>query len=85
MPKVKKELPKAHIVFAGKHIIDYEPYFAKHKNLIEENEENITFLGLLDSGDLAHFYKNIDVLLYHHAPIAFQLLKSRHHTMVFQW
>ncbi len=63
MPQIKKSLPKAHIVFAGKHIMEYEPYFDHHKKLIEKNAKNITFLGLLDSGDLAHFYKNIDVFV----------------------
>ncbi len=63
IPNIKKALPNAHIVFAGKHLIDYEPYFELHKNLIQQHKNVITFLGLLDEGDLAHFYKSIEVFV----------------------
>lgn len=61
MPYIKKTVPKAHIVFAGKHQIDYEPYFERHKKLIAKNNKDITFLGLLSAGDLAYFYEHLDV------------------------
>lgn len=63
MPHIKKAVPNAHIVFAGKHLIDYEPYFEHHKKLIAKNRKDITFLGLLNAGDLAYFYESIDVFV----------------------
>ncbi len=63
IPEIKKAVPNAHIVFAGKHLIDYEPFFELHKELVQLHKNDITFLGLLDEGDLAHFYKSIEVFV----------------------
>ena len=61
--RIKKEVPSAHIVFAGKHKMDYEPYFDFHKKLIGAHKNDITFLGLLGPGDLSLFYSHLDVFV----------------------
>lgn len=63
MPHVIEKEPSAHFVFAGKTDIDYEPYFDKLAPLIEQNKDNLTFLGLLRDHNYTHFFKSIDTFV----------------------
>lgn len=63
MSEVIRRLPNAHFVFAGQTHMGYEPFFEKHTHLISQHKEHVTFLGLLDSADLAYFYKSIDLFV----------------------
>ncbi|MFQ5452087.1 MAG: glycosyltransferase family 4 protein, partial [Candidatus Paceibacterota bacterium] len=63
MPKILKHVPHAHIVFAGAKRMEYEPFFDKHKTLIQKHKQNVTFLGLLEAPDLTYFYKKLDVFI----------------------
>lgn len=62
IPFLTAAQPDAHLVYAGKHDIDYEDFFATCRPLLEEHRERITFLGLIeDRRRLAEFYAMCDV------------------------
>ncbi len=63
MPKVIKDLPQSHFVFAGKKKIDYEKTFENLLPKIKKLKSHITFLGLLNDDQLASFYKMIDFIV----------------------
>lgn len=57
-----KKIPNATIVLAGDYKIQYEEFWNKIKNLIEENKNQIRLLGLVkDPKELFTFYKSLDV------------------------
>jgi glycosyltransferase involved in cell wall biosynthesis len=66
MEKITKELPQAGVWFAGpyKNILGEEDYYQNLQPKINELEKkgNWKFLGLLNPGEMAAFYKNIDML-----------------------
>ncbi|MFN8528193.1 MAG: glycosyltransferase family 4 protein [Anaerolineae bacterium] len=54
---------RAHIVFAGEYDIPYETTWTRHKTLVDEHRDQLTFLGLMkDMQDMADFYAACDVL-----------------------
>jgi glycosyltransferase involved in cell wall biosynthesis len=63
LPLIRKVFPSAHIAFAGKHIVEYEPFFEQHRELFDSQKEHVTYLGLLSGGDLAYFYECLDVFV----------------------
>ena len=63
LPHILEKFPDAHLVFAGKKILDYEPFYEKHKKLFDSQKMNITYLGFLDEGDLSYFYESLDVFV----------------------
>lgn len=63
IPHVIKEIPDALFLFAGKKKMDYEPFYEINKDLIEENEDYLNFLGLLKEPELAEFYRNLDLFV----------------------
>lgn len=63
LPLILKEYPDAHLVFAGKKIMDYEPYYEKYSHIFKKYEKHVTYLGFLDAGDLRYFYENLDVFI----------------------
>ncbi len=63
LPAILKAIPDAHILFAGKKIIEYEPFYERYRDLFENQKEHVTFCGLLDGGDLACFYQSLDVFV----------------------
>lgn len=63
LPIILREIPNAHIVFAGKKVISYEPFFERHKQLFRRFDKNVTYLGLLSDGDYATFFESLDVFV----------------------
>lgn len=63
LPLILKRYPHAHVVFAGKKIIEYEPFYDHHKELFEKHSKNVSFMGFLQGGDLAYFYEKLDVFV----------------------
>ncbi len=63
IPFVVKAYPKAMFMFAGKKMLDYEPFYEKHRGLVEANATHLSFMGLLSGGDLAYFYKALEVFV----------------------
>lgn len=63
LPLILKAYPSAHLVFAGQKTLAYEPFYDRHKELFESQSDHITFLGLLDEGNLAVFYEALDVFV----------------------
>jgi glycosyltransferase involved in cell wall biosynthesis len=62
IPALTSELAEAHLVFAGKHDIEYEDFFARCRPLLEEHRDRVTFVGLLeDRQRVADFYAMCDV------------------------
>jgi len=62
IPLIIKKIPNATIVLAGDYKIQYEKFWNKIKNLIEENKSHIKLLGLVkDPKELFTFYKSLDV------------------------
>jgi glycosyltransferase involved in cell wall biosynthesis len=62
IPDLTLALPEAHLVYAGKHDIEYEDFFARCGPLLGEHRDRITFVGLLeDRQRLADFYAMCDV------------------------
>lgn len=59
---VVKENPNVHFVFAGDYKIQYEKFWDKIKDLIEENKKNLTLLGLIKGPkEIFAFYKSLAV------------------------
>lgn len=67
MPRLLQEYPNALVQFAGpyQNIIGEEAYFQRLSPLIRkyQNSGNWRFLGVLDPGQMAAFYPNLDVLV----------------------
>lgn len=63
LPFILNEVPDAHIVFAGKKIIEYEPFYERHRMLFDGLARHISYLGFLDKGNYAYFYKKLDVFV----------------------
>lgn len=63
LPHILQSVPKAHIVFAGKKDMDYEPFFEKNRELFDAYADSITYLGLLTDGDYAHFFECLDIFV----------------------
>ncbi len=63
IPLILEKIPMAHIVFAGKKVVEYEPFYERHKALFEKHSEHVTFLGLLNGGNYAYFYEKLDVFV----------------------
>jgi len=62
IPLVVKRYPGVHFVFAGDYKIQYEKFWERIKNLVEENKKNLTLLGLIkDQKKVFTFYKSLDV------------------------
>jgi glycosyltransferase involved in cell wall biosynthesis len=61
-PMIKARIPNAHLLFAGEREVVYEDTFAQSRSMIEEIQEDITFLGLItDLEEMANFYAMCDV------------------------
>jgi glycosyltransferase involved in cell wall biosynthesis len=61
-PQIKARIPNAHLVFAGESEVAYEDTFADSRSLVEDIDEDITFLGLIgDHQKMANFYAMCDV------------------------
>lgn len=63
IPLILKAYPDAHLVFAGKKIMDYEPFYEKYSHIFNTYEKYVTYLGFLEAGDLRYFYENLDVFV----------------------
>ncbi len=63
LPAIHAQHPGARIVFAGQHIIQYENFYERNRDLIKQYEDDLVFLGLIeDAQTLADFYGAVDVL-----------------------
>ncbi|MBI2641445.1 glycosyltransferase family 4 protein [Candidatus Roizmanbacteria bacterium] len=63
IPKVMREIPNAHFIFAGEIKMEYEDFFKKTQALFDRVRQNVTIMGLLDEKELAYFYKMIDFIV----------------------
>jgi glycosyltransferase involved in cell wall biosynthesis len=56
--------PGARIVFAGQHLIPYESYWERNRELVERFASRLTFLGVVPTfQEMADFYAACDVLV----------------------
>ena len=61
---INQKFPDTRVVFAGEKNIKYENTWKKHKNLVEQYQSQLTFLGLIrDKQEMADFYSACDVLV----------------------
>lgn len=62
IPSLLKEVPDAHVVFAGefKQVLG-ETFYEECLPLVQANTEHITFLGNVPMEDMPHFYRMCDV------------------------
>ncbi len=63
IPQVIEKIPQVHFVFAGETNIQYEKTFESLKKEVQKLKKHLTFLGLLDSKQLAKFYQTIDFII----------------------
>lgn len=64
LPIIRKEIPDAHLVFAGEKDVSYERTFEQYSALVEANRDHITFLGLIrDRQQMAEFYAMCDLFV----------------------
>lgn len=64
IPYIQKEIPNAHLVFAGELNVVYEDFYQRCQQLIEDNRESVTFLGLIrDPQRMADFYRMCDLFV----------------------
>jgi glycosyltransferase involved in cell wall biosynthesis/ubiquinone/menaquinone biosynthesis C-methylase UbiE len=62
LPLIREELPDAHLVFAGERNVVYDDFYKVCQPLIEQQQEHITFLGLIrDKQQMANFYAMLDL------------------------
>jgi glycosyltransferase involved in cell wall biosynthesis/SAM-dependent methyltransferase len=62
MPLVRERLPQAHLVYAGEHNVIYDNFYEHCRPLIEQQQDQITFLGLIrDPQRMANFYAMCDL------------------------
>jgi glycosyltransferase involved in cell wall biosynthesis len=63
LPTIHAQHPGTRIIFAGQHIIQYENFYERNRDLIKQYEDYLVFLGLIeDAQKLADFYGAVDVL-----------------------
>jgi glycosyltransferase involved in cell wall biosynthesis len=62
LPHLLREVPDAHLVFAGefKHVMG-ETFYEECLPLVEAVKEHVTFLGNVSGTDMPHFYRMLDV------------------------
>jgi glycosyltransferase involved in cell wall biosynthesis len=62
IPPLLREVPNAHVVFAGEfqHVMG-ETFYEECLPLVEAVKEHVTFLGHVPSEEMPHFYKMCDV------------------------
>lgn len=63
IPDIVRARPATRFVFAGDRDVHYERFFEHTAALRERVERHVTFLGLLDAGDLRAFYRSLDVFV----------------------
>lgn len=63
IPEILRRRPDARFAFAGEQHVHYERFFEQTAALLARVEEHVTFLGLLDAGDLAAFYRSLDAFV----------------------
>lgn len=63
IPKIVKNNPNAHFVFAGNIKIDYEDFYKNNLHKILVSKSFFSSLGLLKDYDLNFFYNNIDYIV----------------------
>jgi glycosyltransferase involved in cell wall biosynthesis len=51
-PRIKAQIPNAHLLFAGESEVAYEDTFADCRSLIAAIQEDITFLGLIEDNHI---------------------------------
>lgn len=62
LPLLRRTNPRAELVYAGDHEIDYEDFYRRCEQLVDACGEHLTFLGLIrDRRRLATFYSMCDV------------------------
>lgn len=76
IPKVVKEIPQAHFIFAGETKISYEKTFYNLKKNILNLKSHLTFLGLLNDSQLINFYRLIDFIVIPSRSDCFNLLQA---------
>lgn len=76
IPQVIKINADIHFVFAGENKIEYEKFYEKNKNKIENAKKNLTLLGLLNDDELAHFYQVIDLMVIPSRTDCFNLVQA---------
>ncbi len=60
---INRDFPKARIVFAGQHLIPYESFWERNRELVRRFEGQLVFLGVVPSFQaMADFYAACDVL-----------------------
>jgi glycosyltransferase involved in cell wall biosynthesis len=60
---INQTYPNARIVFAGQHLIPYESFWERQRELVERYAPQLTFLGVVPSvQEMANFYAACDVL-----------------------
>lgn len=59
------ELPAVHLLFAGEYqnVLGEEAYFRRLQPIIERYQDHVTFLGVLNSQQMADFYAACDLLV----------------------
>lgn len=64
MPRLRKELPGAHLVYAGETDISYENTYTSDWMRVASQKDNVSFVGLVrDPQTMANFYGMCDVLV----------------------
>lgn len=76
IPKVVKNYPNSHFVFAGNIMIDYEDFYNKNKNKISLVKSHLAILGLLKEVDLQNFYHSIDFIVIPSRSDCFNLVQA---------
>jgi glycosyltransferase involved in cell wall biosynthesis len=63
LPLLRREIPKAHLVFAGefKHVLG-ETFYEECQPLVEGQREHVTLLGNVPIAEMPHFYRMCDVV-----------------------
>lgn len=63
LPLLRREVPNAHLVFAGEyqHVMG-ETFYEECRPLIEQQREHVTFLGNVPMAEMPHFYRMCDVV-----------------------
>ncbi len=62
MPLIREQHPGAHLVYAGEQKVVYDNFYERCQPLIEQQQEHITFLGLIrDPQRMADFYAMCDL------------------------
>jgi len=63
LPTIHETFPGTRIVFAGQYDIQYEDFYERNHDLVEQYRDHLVFLGLLDNDQaVANFYAAVDAL-----------------------